>query len=85
VAVQARRVGGHIDVLIDDAGPGIAAEQREEVFKPFYRIDGSRNPQTGGVGLGLSIARDVVRGHGGDILLDQSPAGGLRVRVRLPV
>lgn len=85
VAVQARRVGGNIDVVIDDDGPGIAAEQREEVFKPFYRIDGSRNPKTGGVGLGLSIARDVVRGHGGDILLDQSPAGGLRVRVRLPV
>jgi two-component system osmolarity sensor histidine kinase EnvZ len=85
VAVRARRVGGNIDVVIDDDGPGIAAEQREEVFKPFYRIEGSRNPQTGGVGLGLSIARDVVRGHGGDILLDQSPAGGLRVRLRLPV
>lgn len=85
VTVQGKRQGRMIEVIVDDDGPGIPADQREEVFKPFYRIDGSRNPATGGVGLGLTIARDVVRGHGGDILLDRSPDGGLRVRVRLPV
>jgi two-component system osmolarity sensor histidine kinase EnvZ len=72
-------------VVIDDDGPGIPAEAREDVFKPFFRLDGSRNPETGGVGLGLTIARDVVSGHGGSIQLDVSPMGGLRARIRLPV
>lgn len=85
VAVRARRMGGAIEVTIDDDGPGVPADQREEVFKPFFRLEASRNPTTGGVGLGLTIARDVVRGHGGDIILDDSPQGGLRVCVRLPV
>jgi len=85
VVVHARRRGGAVEVTIDDDGPGIAAEHREDVFRPFFRLEGSRNPATGGVGLGLSIARDVVRSHGGDIVLDDSPVGGLRVRVRLPV
>ncbi len=85
VAVQARRLGSAIEVTIDDDGPGIPVDQREEVFKPFFRLEASRNPATGGVGLGLTIARDVVRSHGGDIFLDDSPRGGLRVRVRLPV
>lgn len=85
VMVRARRRGEAIEVTIDDDGPGIPVDQREEVFKPFFRLEGSRNPETGGVGLGLTIARDVVRGHGGDIQLDDSPKGGLRVRVRLPV
>ena len=73
-----------VDIIIDDDGPGIPEESREDVFKPFFRIEGSRNLKTGGVGLGLSIARDVVRGHGGDIELDNSPLGGLRVRIKLP-
>ena len=85
VAVQARRRGNMVEVTIDDDGPGIPADQREEVFKPFLRLEPSRNPVTGGVGLGLTIARDVVRGHGGDIILGDSPQGGLRVRVLLPV
>jgi two-component system, OmpR family, osmolarity sensor histidine kinase EnvZ len=85
VAVRARRRGNMVEVTIDDDGPGIPVDQREEVFKPFFRLEGSRNPATGGVGLGLTIARGVVRGHGGDIFLDDSPQGGLRVRVRLPV
>ncbi len=54
------------------------------MFKPFLRLEASRNQATGGVGLGLTIARDIVRGHGGDIVLEQSPLGGLRARVRLP-
>jgi two-component system osmolarity sensor histidine kinase EnvZ len=85
VAITAGRRGQAIEVLIDDDGPGIPPEQREEVFKPFYRLDPSRNPATGGVGLGLTIARDVVSGHGGSVQLDNSPLGGLRARIRLPV
>jgi two-component system osmolarity sensor histidine kinase EnvZ len=85
VAVRAGHRGDAVEIMVDDDGPGIPADKREEVFKAFVRLDSSRNPQTGGVGLGLTIARDVVRGHGGDILLEQSPMGGLRARVRLPL
>jgi two-component system osmolarity sensor histidine kinase EnvZ len=85
IAISAIRRGHAIEVLIDDDGPGIPPEQREEVFKPFYRLDPSRNPATGGVGLGLTIARDVISSHGGGIQLDNSPLGGLRARIRLPV
>lgn len=74
-----------IEVTVDDDGPGIPEDMREEVFKPFFRLDKSRNIQTGGVGLGLSIVRDVVRAHGGDIQLTTSPQGGLRARLRFPV
>ena len=85
VSVRARRLGDAIEITIDDDGPGIPEDQREEVFKPFYRLEGSRNPGTGGVGLGLTLARDAIRGHGGDISLGDSPDGGLRVRLRLPL
>jgi len=74
-----------IEILVDDDGPGIPLEKREEVFKAFTRLEGSRNPLTGGIGLGLAIARDVVRSHGGEILLSDSPMGGLRAKVRLPL
>jgi two-component system osmolarity sensor histidine kinase EnvZ len=84
LAVAVRRDGDAAEVVIDDDGPGIPPDQREIVFKPFYRMESSRNLATGGVGLGLTIARDVARGHGGDILLEDSPLGGLRVRLRLP-
>ncbi|HZB62039.1 MAG TPA: ATP-binding protein [Microvirga sp.] len=69
---------------VDDDGPGIPAEMREEVFKPFVRLDEARNQDEGGSGLGLAIARDVARSHGGDIVLGDSPLGGLRATVRLP-
>jgi two-component system osmolarity sensor histidine kinase EnvZ len=85
ITVRAGVRAGIVEVVIDDDGPGIADDQREEVFRPFYRIEGSRNPETGGVGLGLSIARDVVRGLGGEISLEDSSLGGLRVRMRLPL
>jgi two-component system osmolarity sensor histidine kinase EnvZ len=85
VAVRTGRREEAAEVLIDDDGPGIPAQQREEVFKAFVRLEGSRNPRTGGVGLGMTIARDIVRGHGGEVFLEDSPFGGLRVRVRLPV
>ncbi|MBR9973001.1 ATP-binding protein [Magnetospirillum sulfuroxidans] len=93
---NAYRYGGHVwvrvgrrpdaaEVIIDDDGPGIPPESREQVFKPFFRLERSRNLATGGVGLGLTIARDIVRGHGGEVLLEDSPLGGLRARVRLPL
>ncbi|MGZ3298026.1 MAG: ATP-binding protein [Asticcacaulis sp.] len=72
-------------LMIDDDGPGIPAEKREDAFKPFSRLDESRNQNIKGVGLGLAIARDIVRGHGGDLTLDDSPSGGLRAVISLPV
>ena len=74
-----------IEFAVDDDGPGIPEENRQAVFRPFHRLDESRNPETGGTGLGLAIARDIARSHGGDISLEESPHGGLRARVRLPI
>ena len=85
VAVSARRLADSIEILVDDDGPGIPPASREEVFRPFVRLDRSRNPKTGGTGLGLTIARDVARGHGGDVILESAPAGGLRARLTVPV
>jgi two-component system osmolarity sensor histidine kinase EnvZ len=73
-----------VDVIVDDDGPGIPPDRREDVFRPFFRLEASRNPETGGTGLGLAIARDIVRGHGGDLTLRDSPLGGLRAVMRLP-
>ena len=84
IGIRVAAQGDHVWVAIDDNGPGIPHDQREAVFKAFYRLDPSRNPTTGGVGLGLTIARDIVLGHGGDIELRDAPEGGLRVLVRLP-
>jgi two-component system osmolarity sensor histidine kinase EnvZ len=83
IAVKATPAGG-VEIIIDDNGPGIPPEQFEEAFKPFNRLDESRNQNEKGVGLGLAIARDVARGHGGDLTLDISPLGGLRAVFRLP-
>ncbi len=85
VAVRAGLREDGIEITVDDDGPGVPADKREEVFKAFVRLDPSRNLKTGGVGLGLTIARDVVRAHGGDIHLEDSPLGGLRARIRLPL
>jgi two-component system osmolarity sensor histidine kinase EnvZ len=85
VVVAASRRDDTVEVSIDDDGPGIPETERSEVFRAFYRLDASRNPETGGVGLGLTIARDVVRSHGGDLLLEEAPLGGVRALVRLPV
>lgn len=77
--------GPHMaELVVDDDGPGIPTEQREEAFKPFHRLDASRSQNVPGTGLGLSIARDTARQHGGDIRLEDGPLGGLRVRLRLP-
>ena len=76
-------------MTIDDNGPGIPASERNNVFKPFYRIDNSRNLDkktlSGGSGLGLAIAMDAVTSHGGRIKLSDSPLGGLRVTIFIPV
>ena len=84
VRVAAVHRGGWLTVTIDDDGPGIPPEMREEVFKPFVRLDEARNQDEGGTGLGLAIARDIARSHGGDISLDTSPMGGLRAVIRIP-
>ncbi|MBB3771877.1 two-component system osmolarity sensor histidine kinase EnvZ [Angulomicrobium tetraedrale] len=72
-------------VTVDDDGPGIPAAKREDVFRPFVRLDDARNQDAGGSGLGLTIARDAARSHGGDVSLSDSPLGGLRAMVRIPV
>ncbi|MGE5369676.1 MAG: ATP-binding protein [Chloroflexota bacterium] len=77
--------GESMVVHIDDDGPGIPVERREDAFRPFYRLDESRNQDNGNSGLGLAIARDIARSHGGDITLDRSPLGGLRATVTLPI
>lgn len=74
-----------LTILIDDDGPGIPKHQREEVFNAFKRLDDSRNQNQGNTGLGLSIARDIIRSHGGEIRLEQSPLGGLRAKVQVPI
>jgi two-component system, OmpR family, osmolarity sensor histidine kinase EnvZ len=92
---NARRHGTHvwltgvvvadgIDILVDDDGPGIRLADRDRAFRAFIRLDPSRSPSTGGIGLGLTIARDVARSHGGEVTLETSPRGGLRARVHLP-
>jgi two-component system osmolarity sensor histidine kinase EnvZ len=85
VAVSARIHDRTLEVNIDDDGPGIPPERREDVFRPFTRLEESRNPSTGGVGLGLTIARDIARSMGGDVTLADSPHGGLRASVRIPL
>lgn len=82
-AISVGRRGAFIEVVIDDDGPGIPEERRRDVFKPFFRLDEARSHQEG-VGLGLSIVREVARSHGGDVVLDESPMGGLRATLKLP-
>ena len=86
VWLAARRVtrpgGEAVEITVDDDGPGIPPDRREEVFRPFVRLGGGSGG--GHIGLGLTIARDIVRAHGGEILLEDSPRGGLRARIRLP-
>jgi signal transduction histidine kinase len=95
VADNAVRYGGGAEIALSrtaenavvrivDHGPGIPASERENVLRPFYRCEGSRSRETGGVGLGLSIASDIVRAHGGSLVLTDTPDGGLTVEITLP-
>jgi two-component system osmolarity sensor histidine kinase EnvZ len=85
VAITGHRDHRWLTITVDDDGPGIPPRLREDVFKPFLRLDDARNQDEGGTGLGLAIARDIARSHGGDIMLGDSPLGGLRATVRVPV
>jgi two-component system osmolarity sensor histidine kinase EnvZ len=85
VSIEAWRDGRFLTLHVDDDGPGIPPEWREDVFRPFVRLDESRNQDLGGTGLGLAIALDIARSHGGDISLSDSRLGGLRATVRVPV
>jgi two-component system, OmpR family, osmolarity sensor histidine kinase EnvZ len=85
VAITGHRDHRWLTVTVDDDGPGIPPALREDVFKPFLRLDDSRNQDQGGSGLGLAIARDIARAHGGDITLGDAPLGGLRATVRVPI
>lgn len=75
----------HAIITIDDNGPGIKPEHRDDVFKAFFRLDPSRNTDTGGTGLGLTIAKDIIQSHGGDLLLSDASLGGLRATITLPL
>jgi two-component system osmolarity sensor histidine kinase EnvZ len=85
VRVSATREAQFVSIVVDDDGAGIDPAHREDVFRPFYRLDEARNQDEGGAGLGLAIARDIARSHGGDITLSDSPMGGLRAAVRIPI
>jgi two-component system osmolarity sensor histidine kinase EnvZ len=85
ISITGHRDHRWLTVTVDDNGPGIPVHLREDVFKPFLRLDDARNQDEGGSGLGLAIARDIARSHGGEISLSDSPLGGLRAAVRVPV
>ncbi|MEO1694464.1 MAG: ATP-binding protein, partial [Pseudomonadota bacterium] len=74
-----------IRIDVEDNGPGIPEDERDDVFKPFYRGDHARNQAQGNSGLGLAIARDIARSHGGEITLGASTLGGLKASIRLPI
>ncbi len=76
---------GSLRIAVDDEGPGLPDTELEKVFEPFYRIESSRSRDTGGVGLGLAIVRQVARGHGGDVVLENRAGGGLRALLWLPL
>jgi len=84
INIQLTKSNNYLSITIDDDGPGIAKEEYQNVFKPFYKIDQSRSESKSSVGLGMSIASDVVRSHGGNIILDKSPQNGLRIKVFFP-
>jgi two-component system osmolarity sensor histidine kinase EnvZ len=85
VNVSAAKHNGALTIEVEDDGPGIPVDEREQVFRPFYRLDHARNQDSGSTGLGLAIARDIARIHGGDIALSQSSLGGLKAVLKVPV
>ena len=85
INLQLSKKNNSILIIVDDDGPGIPEKEWEDVFKPFYKIDKSRGDSKSSVGLGLSIASDAIKSHGGNILLENSPLNGLRVKIFLPL
>jgi two-component system osmolarity sensor histidine kinase EnvZ len=85
VRITIRREADAALIIVEDDGPGISPAQYEEAFRPFNRLDPARNQNVSGVGLGLTIARDTARAHGGDVILGRSELGGLKASVRLPM
>jgi two-component system osmolarity sensor histidine kinase EnvZ len=85
VVIRASADKDWLRIDVDDDGPGIPPAERENVFRPFYRLGNDRNQDSGNTGLGLAIARDIARSHGGDITLGESAMGGLRATVRVPL
>ena len=85
INLQLSKKNNNILIIIDDNGPGIPQAEYENVFKPFYKINKSRGDSKSSVGLGLSITSDIIKSHGGNILLEKSSIGGLRVKIFLPL
>ena len=85
VEIEVKKTLNHVIIFVDDDGPGIPEKEKQNVMKPFYRIDKSRGQNKSGVGLGLSIANDISRSHGGNITLEKSALNGLRVKISLPL
>ena len=85
IEVEIKKYDKKIAVFIDDNGPGIPKDKRDDVFRAFYRLESSRNKETGGIGLGMAITKDIITAHGGKIFLDDSRLGGLRVIIDLPL
>jgi len=84
ISIFLKKSANSITITIDDDGPGIPEQERENVLKPFYKIDKSRGDKKSSVGLGLSIANDIIRSHGGNLKLETSPKSGLRAKIFLP-
>ena len=85
IKILTKKTIDNVVIFVDDDGPGIPENEYQNVMKPFYRIDKSRSQNKSGVGLGLSIANDIIRSHGGNISLEKSPLNGLRVKISLPL
>ena len=85
IKITCNKKNNYVEIIIDDDGPGIPEKERKKVLQPFYRVEDSRNRDTGGIGLGITIAADIINNHGGNFFLDKSPLGGLRTKIYLPI
>ena len=85
IEITCSRKNNYVEIIIDDDGPGIPKKERSKVLQPFYRVESSRNRGTGGIGLGIAIATDIINNHGGKFFLEKSPLDGLRTRIYLPI
>jgi signal transduction histidine kinase len=83
VSIRARGMGW--ELVVEDRGPGIPEADRQRVFEPFVRLETSRNAETGGTGLGLTLVKAIAAGHGGTVILENRAEGGLRARLYLPI